>query len=113
MPFQIVPAPPSPIPGMKAPKRRKGSAFSPGSCRIVIVSSAGSCTNSCRTAYLSSSRICGRAKSVSGKRILPRSNPTTFNPALVSSRARMLPVQPIPMMTASAALSRVTKTRGL
>src|SRR5690349_7602157 len=50
----------------------------------------------------------GSAKSVSGVRILPRSKPTTRSPALVSSRARILPVQPMPITTASTSLSRVT-----
>src|SRR5882672_6549371 len=38
----------------------------------------------------------------------PRSRPTTLSPALVSSRDRMLPVQPMPMTTASTSLSFVT-----
>src|SRR5262249_16077568 len=33
--------------------------------------------------------------------------PTTVSPALVSSRARMLPVQPMPTMTASTSFNRV------
>src|ERR1700730_5543666 len=40
-------------------------------------------------------------------RLAPRSRPTTLSPALVSSRARMLPVQPTPMTTASVSLSIV------
>src|SRR5262249_54959304 len=38
----------------------------------------------------------------------PRSSPTTLSPALVSSRAAIAPVQPIPTMTASTSFKRVT-----
>src|SRR5687767_5925624 len=41
----------------------------------------------------------------------PRSSPTTLRPALVSSRARMLPVQPMPTTTASTSFSTVTIAR--
>src|SRR5580693_1736484 len=37
----------------------------------------------------------------------PRSSPTTLSPALVSSRAMMAPVQPMPTMTASTSFSLV------
>src|SRR5258708_663893 len=50
----------------------------------------------------------GIAKTSRGVRTAPRSKPTTFSPALVSSRERMLPVQPMPMTTASTSLSLVT-----
>src|SRR5215469_6630354 len=49
----------------------------------------------------------GREKSSAAVRSCPRSSPTTLRPALVSSRARMAPVQPIPTMTASTSLSLV------
>src|SRR5215831_15257577 len=47
----------------------------------------------------------GSAKCSPGVRSSPRSSPTTESPALVSSRAMMLPVQPMPTMTASTAFS--------
>src|SRR5215471_13814192 len=47
------------------------------------------------------------AKSSLGLRSGPRSSPTTCRPALVSSRAMMLPVQPMPTMTASTSFKRV------
>src|SRR5258705_8090202 len=37
----------------------------------------------------------------------PRSSPTTVRPALVNSRARIVPVQPMPTMTASTSFKRV------
>jgi hypothetical protein len=37
----------------------------------------------------------------------PRSSPTTCRPAFVSSPAMMLPVQPMPTMTASTSFNRV------
>src|ERR1700680_2256742 len=43
----------------------------------------------------------GRAKFSRGDLSMPRSRPTTVRPALVSSRAMMLPDQPMPTMTAS------------
>src|SRR5262249_61893467 len=49
----------------------------------------------------------GRVKSSRGVRLAPRSRPTTLSPALVSSRARIEPVQPTPMTTASVSLSIV------
>src|SRR5262245_45216953 len=49
----------------------------------------------------------GRAKWSRGVRSDPRSSPTTVRPALVSSRAMMLPVQPMPTMTASTSFNRV------
>src|SRR5882672_4551226 len=52
--------------------------------------------------------MAGIAKSSRGVRMAPRSRPTTLSPALVSSRDRMLPVQPMPMTTASTSLSFVT-----
>src|SRR5262249_20594022 len=42
-----------------------------------------------------------------GLRSAPRSSPTTLSPALVSSRAMMAPVHPIPTMTASTSFSLV------
>src|SRR5206468_5634961 len=45
--------------------------------------------------------------SSAGLRSAPRSRPTTSSPALVSSRARIAPVQPMPTMTASASFNRV------
>src|SRR6185312_2415024 len=44
-------------------------------------------------------------------RSLPRSSPTTLSPALVSSRAMMAPVQPMPTMTASTSFSFVAIAR--
>src|SRR5262249_20666531 len=87
--------------------RRIGSAGSDGRRRKVSVSSAGSWMSSSRLKYLSSSRTCGRAKFSRGVRSPPRSSPTTVRPALVSSRARMLPVQPMPTITASTSFNRV------
>src|SRR5215207_3146576 len=87
--------------------RRIGSAVSDGRWRNVIVSSAGSWISSRRLKYLSSSRTPGRAKCSPGVRSPPRSRPTTVRPALVSSRAMMLPVQPMPTMTASTSFKRV------
>src|SRR5262249_13757469 len=55
----------------------------------------------------SSSRTPGIAKSSVGLMSGPRSSPTTCRPALVSSRAMMLPVQPMPTMTASTSFKRV------
>src|ERR1700726_3704040 len=43
----------------------------------------------------------------------PRSSPTTCRPALVSSRAMMLPVQPMPTMTASTSFKRVAMAPSL
>src|SRR5690348_11475631 len=57
-----------------------------------------------RTAYLRSSRTPGSAKSSRAVRFGPRSSPTTLRPTLVNSRARMLPVQPTPITTASTSL---------
>src|SRR5262249_61050628 len=37
----------------------------------------------------------------------PRARPTTFKPALVSSRAAIAPVHPMPTMTASTSFRRV------
>src|SRR5215831_18527659 len=51
--------------------------------------------------------MCGMAKSSLGLMSGPRSSPTTCRPALVSSRAMMLPVQPMPTMTASTSFKRV------
>src|SRR5258706_9777169 len=58
-----------------------------------------------RSRYFSSSRMPGSAKSCAGERLAPRSRPTTESPALVSSRAMMLPVQPMPTSTASTCFS--------
>src|ERR1700731_2808772 len=44
-------------------------------------------------------------------RLAPRSSPTTLRPALVNSRARMLPVQPTPITTASTSLRTVAICR--
>src|SRR5258707_13403796 len=49
----------------------------------------------------------GKEKCSRGVRSSPRSSPTTVRPALVSSRAMMLPVQPMPTMTASTSFKRV------
>src|SRR5262245_16964241 len=49
----------------------------------------------------------GIAKCSRGVTSSPRSSPTTCRPALVSSRAMMLPVQPMPTMTASTSFNRV------
>src|SRR5262245_4816542 len=49
----------------------------------------------------------GSAKCSPGVRSAPRSSPTTVSPALVNSRAMMLPVQPMPTMTASISFNRV------
>src|SRR5262245_28746964 len=87
--------------------RRIGSADSDGRWRNVSVSSAGSWMSSSRLKYFSSSRTLGRAKFSRGVRSDPRSSPTTVSPALVSSRAMMLPVQPMPTITASASFNRV------
>src|SRR5262245_38695337 len=87
--------------------RRIGNADSDGRWRNVSVSSAGSWMSSRRLKYFSSSRTCGRAKFSRGVRSDPRSSPTTVRPALVSSRAMMLPVQPMPTMTASTSFNRV------
>src|SRR5262249_23216247 len=46
-------------------------------------------------------------KSSRAVRMGPRSRPTTLSPALVSSRARIAPVHPTPMTTASVSLSIV------
>src|ERR1700716_551113 len=46
-------------------------------------------------------------KSSRGVRFAPRSRPTTLSPALVSSRARIAPVQPTPITTAPVSLSIV------
>src|ERR1700722_1066593 len=102
-PFQWVPAPPSPSPSGNAPQRRIGSAVSDGSCRMVIVSVAVSSMSSRRNRYLSSSRTPGSVKSSAGMRCVPRSSATTLSPALVSSRATMLLLQPAPTRTASTA----------
>src|SRR5262245_51495902 len=87
--------------------RRIGSADSDGRWRNVSVSSAGSWMSSSRLKYFSSSRTLGSAKFSRGVRSDPRSSPTTVSPALVSSRAMMLPVQPMPTMTASTSFNRV------
>src|SRR5229473_3011568 len=49
----------------------------------------------------------GMAKCSRGVTSSPRSSPSTCSPALVSSRAMMLPVQPMPTMTASTSFNRV------
>src|SRR6195256_4012353 len=49
----------------------------------------------------------GSAKFSPGVMSSPRSSPTTVSPAFVSSRAMMLPVQPMPTMTASTSFNRV------
>src|SRR5262245_31222794 len=49
----------------------------------------------------------GSTKSFPGTRSGPRSRPTTVRPALVNSRARIEPVQPMPTMTASTSFKRV------
>src|SRR6266480_4458546 len=64
-----------------------------------------------RSRYFSSSRIPGSAKSAFGVRLAPRSRPTTVSPALVSSRAMMLPVQPMPTSTASTCFSFLAMAR--
>src|SRR5438067_2414586 len=87
--------------------RRMGNADSEGWWRKVSVSSAGSKISSSRCEYFNSSRMCGSAKFSRGVRSSPRSSPTTVIPALVSSRAMMLPVQPMPTMTASTSFKRV------
>src|SRR5579862_5946526 len=75
---------------------------------MLTVSICVSWNSSWRIAYFKSSRMLGRVKSSAGMRFGPRSRPTTLSPALVSSRARMLPVQPTPITTASTSLSVVT-----
>src|SRR5579871_3452775 len=106
-PFQWAPAPPRPVPGRNEPRRRIGSAVSDGEWRSDTVSIPESWNSSWRTAYLRSSRTPGSAKSSRAVRLAPRSRPTTFRPTLVSSRARMLPVQPTPITTASTSLRTV------
>src|SRR5260370_20825637 len=100
-------APPSPVPGRNEPRRRMGSAVSAGACRKVTVSMPVSWNSSWRTAYLRSSRTEGMVKSSRDVRLAPRSRPTTLSPALVTSRARIAPVQPTPITTASVSLSIV------
>src|SRR5579862_5185865 len=75
---------------------------------MLTVSICVSWNSSWRIAYFKSSRMLGRVKSSAGMRFGPRSKPTTLSPALVSSRAKMLPVQPTPITTASTSLSVVT-----
>src|SRR6478736_2443388 len=72
---------------------------------MVIVSVPLSSMSWKRRRYFSSSRMAGSAKSCAGERLAPRSRPTTESPALVSSRAMMLPVQPMPTSTASTCFS--------
>src|SRR5215470_14341521 len=55
----------------------------------------------------------GSVKSLPGTRSGPRSSPTTLRPALVSSRARIDPVQPMPTITASTSFRRVAMTGSL
>src|SRR5713101_7240706 len=93
--------------------RRIGSADSDGRCRKVTVSSAGSWISSSRCEYFNSSRTLGSAKCSRGVMSSPRSSPITVSPALVSSRAMMLPVQPMPTMTASTSLNRVAMPASL
>src|SRR5499427_10106798 len=112
-PFQCAPAPPTPMPGRNEPSRRIGRAVSPGEWRSDTVSSCVSWNSSWRTAYLRSSRTLGKAKSSRVLRLAPRSRPTTLRPNLVSSRARMLPVNPTPMQTASTSLRTVAMARSL
>src|ERR1700730_1970768 len=100
-PFQCAPAPPRPSPTGGMSHFRIGSASSEGVLRSVWVSIEVSSISSWRIRYLYSSRIRGRAKSSRGDLSTPRSRPTTVRPALVSSRAMMLPDQPMPTMTAS------------
>src|SRR5579871_6100568 len=107
MPFQCAPAPPTPSPSGGTSQRRIGSACSDGALRNVWVSTAVSSMSSWRMRYLSSSRMRGSAKSSRGDLSTPRSRPTTVRPALVSSRAMMLPDQPMPTMTASTAFIRL------
>ena len=96
-----------------ASQRRIGSAVSDGSCRMVMVSVAVSSISSSRSRYFSSSRTLGRVKSSAGMRCAPRSSATTLSPALVSSRAMMLPVQPTPTRTASTAFIVLAMIRPL
>src|SRR6187397_77173 len=106
-PFQCTPAPPRPSPGRNEPSCRIGSAGSDGLWRNVSVSRAGFCINALRTAYFSSSRINGIAKSGLVDRMPPRSSATTRMPASVNSFARMPPLHPRPTMTRSTSLKRV------
>src|SRR4029453_15022796 len=106
-PFQWTPAPPRPSPGRNDPSCRIGSDGSDGLWRNVSVSRAGFCINALRTAYFSSSRINGIAKSGLVERMPPRSNATTRMPASLNSFARMPPVHPRPTMTTSTSLKRV------
>src|SRR6476646_520820 len=78
---------------------------------MVIVSVALSSMSWKRRRYVSSSRIPGSVKSCAGERLAPRSRPTTESPALVSSRAMMLPVQPMPTSTASTCFSFLAMAR--
>src|SRR6201986_5299311 len=107
MPCQCAPPPPTPTPGKNEPSRRIGNAVSDGEWRSDTVSSCASWNSSCRTAYFRSSRTLGSEKSSRDVRLAPRSRPTTLRPALVSSRARMLPVNPTPMQTASTSLRTI------
>src|SRR5215813_7180249 len=104
---QWMPVPPTPSPGRNAPNRRIGSPVSAGSLRNVMVSIELSCINSSRCTKRSSSRSVVSVNSSFGLRSAPRSSPTTVSPALVSSRAMMAPVHPMPTMTASTSLSLV------
>jgi hypothetical protein len=81
--------------------------------RKVTVSIELSDISSSRWKYFISSRTPGRMKSSRGLRSWPRSSPTTPTPALVSSRAMMPPVHPMPTTTASTSFNRVAMGRPL
>src|ERR1051325_11731507 len=106
-PFQCTPPPPRPSPGRNDPSCRIGSDDSDGEWRKVSVSRAGFCISALRTAYLSSSRINGMAKSGLVERMPTRSSAPTRIPASLSSFARMTPVHPRPTMATSTSGKRV------
>jgi hypothetical protein len=105
-PFQWTMEPPSPVPGRNPLIRRSGSAVWSTLARTVMVSRVVSIISDLRIAKRNSSCMAGDWKSGTVSRSTPRSSPTTLRPAAASSFARMEPVMPTPIVTASTGRNR-------
>ena len=101
-PFQCVPVPPTFVARHERAERRIGSAVSLRAWRNVTVSCAGSWNSSWRCGIFQLVADGGHREILAGDALaaaFQRRRPSS--PALVSSRAMMLPVQPMPTTTAS------------
>src|ERR671930_1535006 len=110
-PFQWTMEPPSPVPGRNPLIRRSGSAIWSTLARTVIVSRLASIISDLRIAKRNSSCMAGDWKSGTVSRPAPRSSPTTLRPAAGNSFARMEPVMPTPIVTASTGRNRSAMPR--